>query len=499
MNVRRMLSTVAVTGGVFLSGCADWDTYNNKVGIGSERTHEVFVDAKQRAVITVPATATTYTYDGKGVAKTRVDTVLRVCAEPSPDALSALALSASGSADVQGKANVMAGISAAESAASIGLRTQSIQLMRDAGYRLCEAAASGLLSSFQFETLERRYQSAMVAILAIEQLTGTVKAQQVSLANSGAITTNADAVVKLTATLTDAKKTLSDDQAAATSAQTQAATDAKAVSDFLMNRSPSDLMGDDLTSYNTKNTTATASATTAKKAAAQVTTDQAAVDDTQKSLDTARAASLTAGGTAAFGTGSSSNAAQTADIASAVKGIVSETLEMGFLRETCATLMTAALDGRSAIEVTDVARASDGKPGLSTSNDALAVQCRDYFAATVETYRSYSLARQAAAKYVDAQQTDKMPIDGTILKILLDQGADSPGAPASNGAGSGAGDGGAAAALKVVQNTQAQAAAALKATQASQAAAALSAKTAATLAAKANAAVKAAPPKAAEK
>jgi hypothetical protein len=68
--------------------------------------------------------------------------------------------------------NAEGGVS--ESAANIGLRTQSIQILRDGFYRLCEAYMNGL-SEEQYTIMLRRYQTNMVALLAIEQLTGAVK------------------------------------------------------------------------------------------------------------------------------------------------------------------------------------------------------------------------------------------------------------------------------------------------------------------------------------
>jgi hypothetical protein len=53
------------------------------------------------------------------------------CAEPSPDALSAFASSAGGGASVRGQGSASAAQSFSEAASSVGLRTQSITLMRD--------------------------------------------------------------------------------------------------------------------------------------------------------------------------------------------------------------------------------------------------------------------------------------------------------------------------------------------------------------------------------
>lgn len=55
---------------------------------------------------------------------------------------------------------------------NIGLRTQTIQLLRDAMYRLCEAYFNSGIESGKMAPIIDRYQDAMVALLAIEQLTG---------------------------------------------------------------------------------------------------------------------------------------------------------------------------------------------------------------------------------------------------------------------------------------------------------------------------------------
>jgi hypothetical protein len=108
-----------------------------------------------------------------------------ICTMPSPDALAAAA--ASGGISVDNGQGVSGGAVAAlgESAASIGLRTQSIQLLRDAMFRMCEAHANGAIDDFELGIMMRRFQSSMVAILAIEQLTGAVVAPPVAVSAVG--------------------------------------------------------------------------------------------------------------------------------------------------------------------------------------------------------------------------------------------------------------------------------------------------------------------------
>ena len=107
-----------------------------------------------------------------------------VCAEPSPDALSVLgaSFSASGS-EAQKFALDLAGASS-ESAEKIGLRTQTITVMRDEMYRLCEQYQSGALSAPGFERLQRRNQNYMMGLLAIEQLTGVVSQADTVISSS---------------------------------------------------------------------------------------------------------------------------------------------------------------------------------------------------------------------------------------------------------------------------------------------------------------------------
>lgn len=127
---------------------------------------------------------------------------LVACAQPAPDAITAEGASASLMAEIFGEGEGQASGSAGESAASLGLRTQSIQLLRDAFYRMCEGYANGGIDGYEYGILTRRFQSNMLAILAIEQLTGAVTGPAVAVSVGGSAdasrggdtpaTTNAD-------------------------------------------------------------------------------------------------------------------------------------------------------------------------------------------------------------------------------------------------------------------------------------------------------------------
>lgn len=159
-------AALAVAG---LSSCANLNSIyrelNTSDGSGA------LIDIKQRAIIT---------------AKTDNEPFkIAVCAEASPDSLSAYAAELAGKADLPNSVSAQLASAFHESTSFTGLRTQSIQLLRDSMYRTCEAFMNGAISSDQYDLLARRYQKHTVALLAIEQLTGTIKAASVTINTNG--------------------------------------------------------------------------------------------------------------------------------------------------------------------------------------------------------------------------------------------------------------------------------------------------------------------------
>lgn len=151
-----------------LAGCASLNSTHRvqKVDGSSSSTASptvISVDAKQRHLILSPDKES-----GK-------QTQWRVCAEASPDVFSAYASSLGldlgfGATERQAKASS----SIAEAAATIE-RTQTINLLRESMYRTCERYLSGALTEDQFIIQAARDQKSMVAVLAIEQLTGVFR------------------------------------------------------------------------------------------------------------------------------------------------------------------------------------------------------------------------------------------------------------------------------------------------------------------------------------
>jgi len=147
-----------------LVGCANLMTIDRSTSLPLDG-EVVHLDAPQRVVIS----------NRKGL----------VCAEPSPDALQAYAASVGASFSTPSKEFAAAlAASLAGSSGSIGLRTQSITLMRDHLFRICEAYYNGKVDKDQTVQLIQRSQDLTLAILAIEQLTGAVVARQVVLGGS---------------------------------------------------------------------------------------------------------------------------------------------------------------------------------------------------------------------------------------------------------------------------------------------------------------------------
>src|SRR6186713_3517140 len=119
---------ILLAAGFTLSACgADFNSIGRRTTLTYDKQTAIHLDAQQRVVM---------------VGRNGV-----YCAEPSPDAIAAYAQAAALGVSIPGQgAGSGAGASQSD-VASIGLRTQSITLMRDALYRLCEASANDTVSS----------------------------------------------------------------------------------------------------------------------------------------------------------------------------------------------------------------------------------------------------------------------------------------------------------------------------------------------------------------
>lgn len=103
-----------------------------------------------------------------------------LCPEPSPDALKTLA----GSLSLEKEDVAALAAAFQESGASIGLRTHSIQLLRDQLYSICQAYGNSGITPSAYRMMLTRNQRNTVALMAIEQLTGVVRSPSVTLSGS---------------------------------------------------------------------------------------------------------------------------------------------------------------------------------------------------------------------------------------------------------------------------------------------------------------------------
>lgn len=166
---------IMIVAALLLTGCGNFNSVHRVLEVS--RGEGALIDIKQRAIISSVVT----TVDGNKEIK-RIET--KVCAEPSPDALSAYAAELAAKADT-GKIGAAFTSAFQEGASFVGLRTQSIQLLRDASYRLCESYLSGATTAEEYSWLLRRFQRNMVVLLAVEQLTGAIRAPSVTVNMGG--------------------------------------------------------------------------------------------------------------------------------------------------------------------------------------------------------------------------------------------------------------------------------------------------------------------------
>jgi hypothetical protein len=140
-----------------LLGCAD-STIHELTNVGDVKT--LSLDAKQRLVMVANRSAG----DGERV----------TCAEAMPDAIVARAAVAAARGNFSDPTGLTAGGGVSggstESAASIGFRNETIQMLRDGYYRLCEAYMNGALTSEQYQDMILNADTFMVTISALQNL-----------------------------------------------------------------------------------------------------------------------------------------------------------------------------------------------------------------------------------------------------------------------------------------------------------------------------------------
>lgn len=153
----QMGAVVAVL--ILLAGCANQHAVFRKNSFPTEPAI-ISIDAKQRNIFTSKGN------EDKGP--------LRICAEAAPDVFTVLSTSGSLDANITDAVRAKLGIAISESGATIE-RTQTINLLRESLYRTCERYLSGAINEEQMVVQAARDQRIMLGVLAIEQITRTVR------------------------------------------------------------------------------------------------------------------------------------------------------------------------------------------------------------------------------------------------------------------------------------------------------------------------------------
>lgn len=185
---------------VSLSAC---DNLNSVYRTGQFQTGDAsyaIVDAEQRAIVSGeraiagspfaasrPAGPGGTPAGGELPHELRNGTASVVCAEPSPDVFTVVGLSIAGEATFDEDTNAALRAALSQTGQNIGLRTQTITLLRDMMYRACEAYLGGALDDFRVEVLHQRVQNIALALLAVEQLTGAVQPNFAQIASSAGL------------------------------------------------------------------------------------------------------------------------------------------------------------------------------------------------------------------------------------------------------------------------------------------------------------------------
>lgn len=176
MKTITALTTVLLS--VISTGCGNWDAVYRKHNFSDGNS--AITDIKSRAIIASVNEQSKISKEDSAYSKS-----IKICAEPSPDAITAYA--AELAAKVQKGDDLSGGLTGAYqgSAGFTGQRTQTVQLLRDQLYRLCEANLNGWLRPAEYEMLLSRNQRYTLALMAIENLTDVIRPPAIILETSG--------------------------------------------------------------------------------------------------------------------------------------------------------------------------------------------------------------------------------------------------------------------------------------------------------------------------
>lgn len=153
--VPLVLATVAI------AGCANFNSIFRKTDTKEGKAETILIDAKQR-----PITVNRVTTPNQPI----------TCIGRSADALSQAAASGNLKIDQSNGGGGEAGFAIAEQVSSIAFRTQVTEAQQEFLYYLCQFHANGALGTDDVSDNLRHFQNTMLAMVAIDDLSGAAKA-----------------------------------------------------------------------------------------------------------------------------------------------------------------------------------------------------------------------------------------------------------------------------------------------------------------------------------
>ena len=314
----------------------------------------------------------------------------KYCAEPSPDALASYAASLGLGLGKPGKDAASVAQAVQSNVASLGIRTQSITIMRDALYRVCEAIANGVVSNVGAVTLLTRSQNLTAVVLAVEQLTGAVSATPVILtsdarANASAMLMGNQELLEFAETdvnekkenllksqqeLSEIEKAFEDKQSVVTNAQQALNNENGDKATLNIRRQNLEAATQDLNIEQTK----------LEAAKRTVEFNESLLEEAKKNRDAIRnirEAGLTQAIATAVGAGQFGNtptqrnqldAESTKEIASTIKDMVIHVIDKDYTVESCMALITKENNSNGSSAGTNVNNSNGSSAGTNVNN-----------------------------------------------------------------------------------------------------------------------------------
>ncbi len=175
-KTHALRATLIIAISLFISACSG--THYRSFTLDSTPKTSLSVDARQRVILT--------TDQGGPDGNKHV-----VCAEPSPDVFATAAISAALNVKT-GTEQLGGGLSRAETAGALGMRTQTIQLLRDGLYRACEAYMNGVIEGDEYRKIISAYDEVLITLMAVESLTQQIRTPPPAIGTQSGTTPEAE-------------------------------------------------------------------------------------------------------------------------------------------------------------------------------------------------------------------------------------------------------------------------------------------------------------------